>query len=70
MLSSGAAIVLRSGFASPVVPGILLASLFPAIIGSKCPGAVYLSQTLKFRAPALVRCLLRFTGCAVHVLWR
>lgn len=38
----------------PVLPGLLSASLFPAIIGSHFPGAVYLSQTLKFKAPALV----------------
>ncbi|PSC76074.1 Hydroxyacyl-thioester dehydratase type mitochondrial [Micractinium conductrix] len=33
---------------------MLMASLFPAIIGSHFPGALYLSQTLKFKAPALV----------------
>ena len=33
---------------------MLCASLFPAIIGSAFPGALYLSQTLKFRQPALV----------------
>jgi 3-hydroxybutyryl-CoA dehydratase len=37
-----------------VVPGMMMASLFPAIIGSKFPGALYLSQTLKFRQPAVV----------------
>lgn len=37
-----------------VVPGILLASMFPAIIGSQFPGALYLSQTLKFRRSAAV----------------
>ncbi|KAG2482747.1 hypothetical protein HYH03_018341 [Edaphochlamys debaryana] len=31
-----------------------MASLFPAIIGSRFPGTVYASQTLRFRAPALV----------------
>lgn len=40
--------------AAAVVPGMLLASMFPAIIGSKFPGALYLSQTLKFRRPAAV----------------
>jgi 3-hydroxybutyryl-CoA dehydratase len=34
---------------------MLLAALFPAIIGSIFPGAVYLSQTLKFKKYALVR---------------
>ena len=42
--------------AGAVLPGMLMASLFPAIIGSHFPGALYLSQTLKFKAPALVRC--------------
>lgn len=40
--------------AAAVVPGMLLASMFPAIIGSRFPGALYLSQTLKFRLPAAV----------------
>ena len=38
-----------------MLPGSLCAALFPAIIGSRFPGALYLSQTLKFRRPALVR---------------
>lgn len=37
-----------------VVPGMLMASMFPAIIGSRFPGALYLSQTLKFRRSAAV----------------
>lgn len=36
------------------MPGILLASAFPAIIGSRFPGAVYASQTLKFKRPCFV----------------
>ncbi|BDA47130.1 probable (R)-specific enoyl-CoA hydratase [Coccomyxa sp. Obi] len=43
-----------SGFSGRVLPGVLCASLFPALIGSNFPGAIYLSQTLKFRVPALV----------------
>lgn len=42
------------GFQAPILPGILMASLFPAIIGSRFPGAVYATQTLNFRAPAQV----------------
>eukprot|EP00887_Chlorella_sp_A99_P003467 scaffold7.g3467.t1 len=42
------------GLRAPILPGLLSASLFPAIIGSHFPGAVYASQTLKFKAPALV----------------
>lgn len=37
-----------------IVPGMLLASLFPAIIGTTFPGALYASQSLKFRRPAAV----------------
>jgi 3-hydroxybutyryl-CoA dehydratase len=43
-----------AGRAAPIVPGMLMASMFPAIIGSNFPGALYLTQTLKFRKPALV----------------
>ncbi|GIL65215.1 hypothetical protein Vafri_19001 [Volvox africanus] len=43
-----------TGFGAPLLPGILVASLFPAIIGSRFPGTVYASQTLSFRNPALV----------------
>ena len=34
-----------------VVPGALLASAFPALLGSARPGSVYASQTSRFRAP-------------------
>ena len=44
----------KFGFRRAIVPGILSASLFPAAISKKFPGAVYMSQTLKFRHPALV----------------
>ena len=44
----------RQGLPAPILPGMLMASLFPAIIGSSFPGAVYLSQTLKFKHHALV----------------
>ena len=44
----------RQGLPAPILPGMLMASLFPAIIGSTFPGAVYLSQTLKFKRHALV----------------
>jgi acyl dehydratase len=33
---------------TPVVPGLLTASLFPALVGSAWPGAVYARQTLRF----------------------
>jgi len=34
-----------------VVPGLLTASLFPGVVGSALPGALYLRQTLSFRQP-------------------
>nr|CAB3486475.1 unnamed protein product [Digitaria exilis] len=37
-----------------VVHGMLVASLFPSIIATCFPGAVYASQTLKFAAPVYV----------------
>ena len=37
---------------------MLCASLFPAIIGTQFPGALYLTQTLNFRQVALVSQLL------------
>ncbi|KAL6773948.1 hypothetical protein ACKKBG_A23170 [Auxenochlorella protothecoides x Auxenochlorella symbiontica] len=43
-----------AGFERCLVPGIMAASLFPALIGSAVPGALYLTQTLKFRAPVQV----------------
>ncbi|KAG6550272.1 hypothetical protein Mapa_008232 [Marchantia paleacea] len=43
-----------AGFSGCVVPGMLCGSLFPAIIGSRFAGAVYVSQTLTFKAPVAV----------------
>lgn len=37
-----------------VVPGMLLASLFPSLIGTHYPGSLYLNQTLKFRQQVVV----------------
>lgn len=53
------AVAAAAGFSSPILPGMLLASLFPAIIGSTFPGALYLTQTLKFRQPACVGATVR-----------
>lgn len=53
-IHSDAAAARAAGFEGPIVPGIMMASLFPAIIGSSFPGAVYLSQSLRFSHPALV----------------
>eukprot|EP01023_Acetabularia_acetabulum_P002523 TRINITY_DN11042_c1_g2_i1.p2 TRINITY_DN11042_c1_g2~~TRINITY_DN11042_c1_g2_i1.p2 ORF type:complete len:155 (-),score=13.84 TRINITY_DN11042_c1_g2_i1:160-624(-) len=38
------------GHQSILVPGMLIASLFPAIVGCNFPGAIYASQSLKFRS--------------------
>ncbi len=62
----------QHGLGGPIVPGMLMVSLFPAIIGTHFPGAVYASQTLKFRSPARVG--ERAGGVARergsrHILW-
>lgn len=56
-----------AGLPRPVLPGILMASLFPAIIGSTFPGAIYASQTLKFRSSALVGDLIVAEVTVVNV---
>jgi len=37
-------------FAAPIVPGLLLASTFPALFARHHPGAVYRTQSLRFDA--------------------
>ncbi|XP_038982686.1 (R)-specific enoyl-CoA hydratase [Phoenix dactylifera] len=37
-----------------VVHGMLVASLFPSVIASHFPGAVYIAQTLKFKLPVYI----------------
>ncbi|GJS08163.1 (R)-specific enoyl-CoA hydratase [Tanacetum coccineum] len=44
----------NAGFRDVLVPGMLVASLFPRIIASNFPGAIYASQTLQFRLPVYV----------------
>ena len=46
--SSGAG---GAGGRGPLVHGALLGSVFPSIIGSRFPGAIYREQTLTFRRP-------------------
>ncbi|XP_071914685.1 3-hydroxyacyl-[acyl-carrier-protein] dehydratase FERN, mitochondrial-like [Coffea arabica] len=43
-----------AGFADRLVPGMLVASLFPRIIAFHFPGAVYVSQTLQFKLPVYI----------------
>lgn len=43
-----------AGFQAQLVHGMLVASLFPRIISSHFPGAVYVSQNLHFRQPVYV----------------
>ncbi|KAL1307758.1 hypothetical protein HN51_049657 [Arachis hypogaea] len=42
------------GFEGPLVHGMLVASLFPRIISSHFPGAVYVSQSLNFKFPVYI----------------
>uniref|UniRef100_A0A5B7BT78 MaoC-like domain-containing protein n=1 Tax=Davidia involucrata TaxID=16924 RepID=A0A5B7BT78_DAVIN len=44
----------NAGFEDRLVPGMLVASLFPRIIASHFPGAVYVSQSLQFRLPVYI----------------
>ncbi|EPS72153.1 hypothetical protein M569_02608 [Genlisea aurea] len=44
----------NAGFHDIPVPGMLVATLFPRIIASHFPGAVYAKQTLEFKSPVFV----------------
>ncbi|GLD98307.1 hypothetical protein PINS_up007004 [Pythium insidiosum] len=44
----------RAGVDRPIVQGMLSASLFATIFGRTTPGAVYVAQELRWRAPLLV----------------
>ncbi|CAO2815863.1 unnamed protein product [Amaranthus hypochondriacus] len=44
----------NAGFQGRIVHGMLVASLFPLIISSHFPGAMYVSQSLQFRQPVYV----------------
>ncbi|OMO77263.1 hypothetical protein COLO4_25247 [Corchorus olitorius] len=43
-----------AGFEDRLVHGMLVASLFPRIIASHFPGAIYVSQSLHFRSPVYI----------------
>ncbi|KAJ7964884.1 (R)-specific enoyl-CoA hydratase [Quillaja saponaria] len=43
-----------AGFEDRLVHGMLVASLFPRVISSHFPGAVYVSQSLSFKFPVYV----------------
>ncbi|XP_044478393.1 (R)-specific enoyl-CoA hydratase [Mangifera indica] len=43
-----------AGFDDPLVHGMLVAALFPRIISSHFPGAIYVSQSLHFRLPVYI----------------
>ena len=51
-----AAFAASTPFGEPIAPGLLTAALVGAVIGSELPGpgAVYLSQTLKFLRPVRI----------------
>jgi len=40
-----------SRFGQPIVHGMLVASLIPALFAQCCPGSIYLSQNVKFLSP-------------------
>ncbi|KAI3843388.1 hypothetical protein MKX03_025528 [Papaver bracteatum] len=42
------------GFEDRIVHGMLVASLFPRIIASHFPGAIYVSQSLQFKLPVYI----------------
>ncbi|WCJ41066.1 (R)-specific enoyl-CoA hydratase [Euphorbia peplus] len=44
----------NAGFNDRIVHGMLVAALFPRIIASHFPGAVYASQSLSFKNPVYV----------------
>lgn len=55
------------GFSGCVVPELLYAGLFPAIIGTHSPGSIYVSQRLDFKRPVLVGHHLLAEVKAVHL---
>lgn len=42
------------GFSACIVPELMYAGLFPAIIGTHFPGSIYVSQRLEFKSPVLL----------------
>ncbi|KAG9457285.1 hypothetical protein H6P81_001793 [Aristolochia fimbriata] len=44
----------EEGFEDRVVHGMLVATLFPRVIASHFPGAVYVSQSLQFKLPVYI----------------
>ena len=53
-MHTDAAFAAQGRFGACVVHGMLVGSLFGAIVGQRFPGAVYLSQTLEFHKPVVV----------------
>eukprot|EP00897_Mesotaenium_endlicherianum_P006552 jgi/Mesen1/5925/ME000030S05182 len=60
----------EAGFKGAIVHGILYGGLFSTLIGAEYPGAVYLSQSLSFRAPVpvggTVRAQIEVTSVVPH----
>ncbi|XP_022140510.1 uncharacterized protein LOC111011158 [Momordica charantia] len=48
------ALARRAGYEDRLVHGMLVASMFPLIISSHFPGAIYVSQSLNFKLPVYV----------------
>ncbi|XP_011624468.1 uncharacterized protein LOC18422732 isoform X2 [Amborella trichopoda] len=57
----------RAGFDGCLVHGMLVASLFPCIIASHFPGAVYASQNLQFKLPIYVGDEVAAEVCALEL---
>ena len=53
-MHTDAAFAAQGRFGACVVHGMLVGSLFGAIVGQRFPGAIYLSQTLEFSKPVYV----------------
>jgi acyl dehydratase len=62
-----AAYAATTPFRSPIVHGLLVSALIPTLFGATVPGAVYVSQALRFRRPVYLdeRVVARVTVTAV-----
>lgn len=62
-----AGVAQNSGFEDRLVHGMLVAALFPRIIASRFPGAIYVSQSLQFKCPVYVGDEVRGEVQAVNI---
>lgn len=68
-LHTNAEFASHSRFGQLIVPGMLSASLFSAIIGTRLPGngSIYLSQNLSFRKPVYPNREVIATVTVIHI---